>query len=134
MVRLAWVGSLRVGAVRFARAEGEPKADGGKKTPLAPPAVCGISNAPRVVQKKHVKQFRATEGNGDEKARFLDFALSARAGSATHAPLFQGAAEQTPPPVCDFFNAARASRAQPEARAGRKRRREEKPVFLAHTF
>ena len=110
-----------MGSVRFARAEGEPKADGGKKTPLAPPAVCGISNAPRVVQKKHVKQYRATEGNGDEKARVVDFALSARSGSATHAPLFQKTAEQTPPPVLEFFNTPRASRAQAEARAGRKR-------------
>ena len=36
--------------------------------------------------------------------------------------------------MCEFFNAPRASRAQPEARAGRKRRREEKHMFLAHTF
>ena len=87
-VRLAWVGSLRVGSVRLARADGEPKADGGKKTPVAPPAVCGISNAPRLVQKKRVKPFRATEGNGDEKARIVDFALSARAGPPFSEALF----------------------------------------------
>ena len=35
--------------------------------------------------------------------------------------------------MCRFFNAPRASRAPPQARAGGKRRREEKFVFLTHT-
>ena len=49
--------AVRGGSVRVARAEGEAKATGGKNTPLAPPAVCGISNAPRVPGKNKKRNF-----------------------------------------------------------------------------
>ena len=48
-------------------------------------------------------------------------------------PLFQGATAVSTPRVCENFNAARASRVQPQARAGGKRRREEKIRFW-HTL
>ena len=65
---------------------------------------------------------------------FLDFALSAHAGSALQGPPFRGSAAQSPPPVSVRFDTARASRAQPEARAWGKRRGEDENVFLAHAF
>ena len=116
------------------RAEGEPKANRGKEKPLAPPAVWGISNAPRGFQKRPVRQFLATEGNGEKKARKRHKTREGTArGGGSPAP-FSRCGRKSRRSMCLISNAPRTSRAPPPTRAGGKRRREEKVVFLTHVF